>query len=119
MRPWGSQEGLGPLEAQAFPQAQLPEIEVEGREASLGQAPRRDDGQRCKGGVASSWRRTEEGSTGRAGPARDSLERAGLSRPVAEAPVCFVLREAWLSSLANWLGGGWGGGDALKALSES
>lgn len=69
--------------------------------------------------MAPSWRRTEEGSTGRAGRARDTLERAGLSRPVAKAPVCFVSREAWFSSLANWLGGGWGGGDALKALSES
>lgn len=33
------------------------------------------------------------------------LERAGLSHPEAKASVCFVLREAWLSSLVNWFGG--------------
>lgn len=49
------------MEAQAFLQAQLPEIEVEGREASLGQVLRQDDGRRCKGGLAPSWRLAEEG----------------------------------------------------------
>ena len=61
-----------PFGGPGIPAGQLPEIEVEGREASLGQVPRRDDGQRCRGGVAPSWRRTEEGSTGRARRARDT-----------------------------------------------
>lgn len=94
------------MEAQAFLQAQLSEIEVEGRGASLRQVPRQGDGRRCKGGLASSRPGEEEGSISRACRAKEPLERTGLSSPVAKASVCFVLREAWLSSQADCLGVG-------------
>lgn len=51
--------------------------------------------------------RRRDPSAERVGPKNPwSLERTGLSSPVAKASVCFVLREAWLSSQADCLGVG-------------
>ena len=47
------------------------------------------------------------GTQSRASQAKEPLElERGYFRPVARA-ACFVRREAWVSSLANWFGGGW------------
>lgn len=58
------------------------------------------------------------GSTGEQVRARDTLEQRGSPAPWPRRGL-LVLREAWLSSLANWLGGGWGEGDGKGALESS
>lgn len=90
------------MEAQAFLQAQLSEIEVEGRGASLRQVPRQGDGRRCKGGLAPSRPGEEEGSISRACRAKEPLE-LGANRAIQPRGqgVCLLCVEGGLAQLSG------------------